>query len=53
MEGSLLSLLINVRVARKNFKVANDLAYLASAPVTKKKSFITLTPGQKRLKEEG
>ncbi len=53
MEGSLLSLLINVRVARKNFKVTNAQAYLASAPVTKKKSFKTLAPGQKRLKEEG
>jgi hypothetical protein len=49
LEGSLLSLLINVRVARKNIKVANTIAYL----VTKKKSFKTLAPGQKRMKEEG
>jgi hypothetical protein len=46
--GKLLVLSANVRLTGKFLPGANTLAYLASTLATKRKSFMTLTPGRRR-----
>jgi len=44
-KGMLLALPANIRPGSKGLPETNVIAYWASSSVTKKKSFVTVTPG--------
>ncbi len=48
-----MALPANVRPSWKDLPGTNGLTYLASLSVAKKKSFITLTPGQRKPVDAG